>query len=166
VTVPTVGTQIRIVPSLPAHTRREKVMLYGGVGLAALLAWVLIFYVTFGHRGHEASAGAWPNRLTAAQQAAVDKLPTGAMDATKRSAALAAFDKAIGVDVSADEGAQAAGTACGLLQAKQNPAELVHAAASGGALTPQMARAYLLGASTLYCPNLAPLFADPATARR
>jgi hypothetical protein len=160
-----VGTQIRVVPSLPVHTRREKVMLYGGVGVAALLAWVLIFFVTFGHRGHAATS-AWPTRLSATQQAAVNKLPTGSMDANKRSAALAAFDKAIGVDVSADEGAEAAGTACGLLQAKQNPSELVSAAASGGALTPQVARAYLLGATTLYCPKLAPLFADPAPARK
>jgi hypothetical protein len=156
-----VGNQIRIVPSLPVRTQREKLALYGGVGLAALLAWVLIFFVTFGHRGHTAHS-AWPNRLSAAQQAAVDKLPAGEKDATKRTAALAAFDKAIGVDVSPDEGADAASTACGLLQAKQDPTELVTAAASGGALTPQVARAYLLGAATLYCPNLAPIFADPA----
>jgi hypothetical protein len=70
------------------------------------------------------------------------------------------------VDVSADEGAEAAGTACGLLQAKQNPSELVAAAASGGALSPQLARAYLLGATTLYCPKLAPLFADPVASKK
>ena len=158
-TVPTVGSQIHIVPSLPARTGREKLVLFGGVAVAALLAWVRIFYVTFGHRGHAASA--WPNRLTPAQQAAVDKLPTGALDADKRSAALATFDKAIGVDVSAAEGAQAATTACGLLQSKQDPTELVTAAASGGTLSPQVARAYLLGATTLYCPQLSAVFADP-----
>jgi hypothetical protein len=134
-------------------------MLYGGVGIAALLAWMLIFYVALGHRGHAATA-TWPTRLSSAQQAAVDKLPTGAMDTAKRTAALAEFDQAIGVDVSPAEGAEAAATACGLLQAKQDPTELVTAAAGGGALTPQVARAYLLGAATLYCPNLAPAFAD------
>jgi hypothetical protein len=164
VTVPTVGNPIRIVPSLPVHTRREKVVLYGGVGLAALLAWVLIFFVTFGHRGHAATA-TWPTRLSASQQAAVATLPTGAMDAGQRSAALAAFDKAIGVDVSAAEGTEAATTACGLLQAEQNPSELVSAAASGGALSPQVARAYLLGASTLYCQKLAAAFADPVSTK-
>jgi hypothetical protein len=165
VTVPTVGNPIRIVPSLPVHTRREKIVLYGGVGIAALLAWVLIFFVTFGHRGHAATA-TWPTRLSASQQSAVDKLPSTAMDAGQRSAALAVFDKAIGVDVSADEGTEAATTACGLLASQQSPSELVSAAANGGALSPQVARAYLLGASTLYCPKLATAFADPATARR
>jgi hypothetical protein len=69
------------------------------------------------------------------------------------------------VDVSAAEGTEAATTACGLLQAEQNPSELVSAAASGGALSPQVARAYLLGASTLYCQKLAAAFADPVSTK-
>jgi hypothetical protein len=130
-------------------------------GIVALLAWVGIFLLFLGHRG-AAATSPWPDTLSVPQQTALSKLPTGTLDAAKRSAALAAFDKAIGVDVSADEGAQAATTACGLLQAKQNPAELVEAAANGGALTPQVARAYLLGATRLYCPADAGVFADPA----
>jgi hypothetical protein len=135
--------------------------LYVGTGIVALLAWVGIFLLFLGHRG-DAATSPWPNKLSVPQQTALAKLPTGKLDDAKRSAALAAFDKAIGVDVSPDEGAQAATTACGLLQAKQSPTELVDAAASGGALSPQVARAYLLGATRLYCPANSGVFADPA----
>jgi hypothetical protein len=159
--MPTVGTPIHIVPSLPIRSRAQKTTLYVVTGIVALLAWVGIFLFTFGHRG-DAATSPWPDKFSVPQQTALAKLPTGKLDAAKRTEALAAFDKAIGVDVSADEGAQAATTACGLLKAKQNPAELVAAAASGGALSPQQARAYLLGATRLFCPSNAALFADPA----
>jgi hypothetical protein len=152
---------IHIVPSLPIRTRAQRTALYVGTGIVALLAWVGIFLLFLGHRG-DAATSPWPNKLSVPQQTALAKLPTGKLDDAKRSAALAAFDKAIGVDVSPDEGAQAATTACGLLQAKQSPTELVDAAASGGALSPQVARAYLLGATRLYCPANSGVFADPA----
>jgi Protein of unknown function (DUF732) len=160
VPMPTVGTPIHIVPSLPIRSRAQRTALYVATGVVALLAWVGIFLLFFGHRG-AAATSPWPNTLSVPQQTALSKLPTGTTDPAKRSAALATFDKAIGVDVSADEGAQAATTACGLLQAKQSPTELVDAAASGGALSPQVARAYLLGATRLYCPGNAAVFADP-----
>jgi hypothetical protein len=160
VPMPTVGTPIHIVPSLPIRSRAQRTALYVATGVVALLAWVGIFLLVLGHRG-AAAASPWPDKLSVPQQTALSKLPTGKLDAAKRSAALATFDKAIGVDVSADEGAQAATTACGLLNAKQDPTELVNAAASGGALSPQVARAYLLGASRLYCPANAAVFADP-----
>jgi hypothetical protein len=155
---------IHIVPSLPIRTRAQRTALYVGTGIVALLAWVGIFLLFLGHRG-DAATSPWPNKLSVPQQTALAKLPTGKLDDAKRSAALAAFDKAIGVDVSPDEGAQAATTACGLLQAKQSPTELVDAAASGGALSPQVARAYLLGATRLYCPANSGVFADPAPKR-
>jgi hypothetical protein len=89
-------------------------------------------------------------------QAAVVKLPKGTLDTTARRTALVAYDTAVGLDFGpSGSPATAAANACSLLAGGTVPDDLVTGVADGAKLSDDQARAFLLGASTLYCPKYA-----------
>jgi hypothetical protein len=94
-------------------------------------------------------------------QAALAKLPEGTLDASARRAALVAYDKAIGLNLgSSASPATAAANACTLLARGTVPDDLVTGVADGAKLSDDQARAFLTGATKLYCPKYAGEFAD------
>jgi len=89
-------------------------------------------------------------------QAALAKLPQGTLSTTARRMALVAYDTAVGLDFGpSGSPATAASNACGLLAGGTVPDDLVTGVADGANLSDDQARAFLLGASTLYCPKYA-----------
>jgi hypothetical protein len=92
-------------------------------------------------------------------QAALAKLPQGTLDTTARRTALLAYDTAIGLDFGpTGSPATAAANACSLLAGGTVPDDLVTGVADGAKLSDDQARAFLRGASTLYCPKYAGQF--------
>jgi hypothetical protein len=92
-------------------------------------------------------------------KAAVAALPKGTLDTTARRSALLAFDKAIGLDFGAAASpATAAASACSLLGSGTVPDDLVTGVADGAKLSDDQARAFLVGATTLYCQKYAKQF--------
>jgi hypothetical protein len=89
-------------------------------------------------------------------QAALAKLPQGTLSAADRRTALVAYDTAIGLDLGpSGSPATAASNACGLLAGGTVPDDLVTGVADGAKVSDDQARAFLRGASTLYCPRYA-----------
>jgi|GEM_PF-6303242 len=92
-------------------------------------------------------------------RSAVAKLPAGRLDATARRAALVNYDQQIGLQLGPNSSpASAAQSACKLLDGGTKPADLVTGVAQGASLTADQSRAFLLGATTLYCRTHATAF--------
>ncbi|HEX3613037.1 MAG TPA: hypothetical protein VHU88_15225 [Sporichthyaceae bacterium] len=90
---------------------------------------------------------------------AIAALPPGSLSSTQKHTALVAYDKALGFDFGAGGSpATAASTACSLLAGGTKPADLVSGVEDGASLTAAQSRAFLLGASTLYCSKYASNF--------
>jgi hypothetical protein len=100
-----------------------------------------------------------PAPLTYEQKVAkaADKL-VGVSSANRRTE-LIKYLKVAGIPVTAESSpATAATTACGFLADGYAPNKLVNQVAAGGGYTKQQSKAFLLGASTLYCPTYAKNF--------
>ena len=97
-------------------------------------------------------------------RAARAKLPTGTLTATTRRSALLKYDSAIGLALgSSSSPVTAAQSACTLLGQGTAAAELADgivtgAKSNGVVLNQAQSRAFLLGATTLYCPKYASRF--------
>jgi len=89
--------------------------------------------------------------------AAADKLK--GVSPSDRRAELIKFLKKAGIPITAASSpATAATTACDFLGDGYDPKKMVNQVAAGGGYTKQQSQAFLLGASTLYCPSYAKNF--------
>lgn len=107
----------------------------------------------------EKPAAAKPAPLTYEQKAvkAAEKLK--GVSVTERRPALIRYLKTMGIPVTAASSpATAATAACDLLGDGTKPQALINGVASGGEFTKAQSQAFLLGASTLYCPSYAKNF--------
>ncbi len=97
-----------------------------------------------------------PKPLTYSEKAVqlAGALPkAGTLDTGEKRAELIGYLKAVGIKVSAASSpATAASQGCDFLNAGYSPSKMVAEVASGGGYTRQQSKAFLLGASTLYCP--------------
>ena len=106
------------------------------------------------------AAPAKPKPLTYEQKAAAlaAKLPKNAASGTKRSA-LIAYSKQVGIKITAaDSPATAATQVCGFLAKGTATSTLVNEFARGSGYDKKHTRAFLLGATSLYCPSYAKNF--------
>lgn len=100
-----------------------------------------------------------PVPLTYEQKAvkAADKLED--VSVSERRSALIKYLKAVGIAVTAQSSpATAATTACDFLGDGYDPNKMVNQVAAGGGYTKAQSKAFLLGASSLYCPSYAKSF--------
>lgn len=107
----------------------------------------------------EKPAAVKPAPLTYEQKAvkAAEKLKGVAV--SERRSALIRYLKTMGITVTAASSpATAATAACDLLGDGTKPQALINGVASGGEYTKAQSKAFLLGASTLYCPGYAKNF--------
>ena len=89
--------------------------------------------------------------------AAADKLQ--GVSPTERRAELIKFLKKAGIPVTAESSpATAATTACDFLGDGYDPKKMINQVAAGGGYSKQQSKAFLLGASSLYCPSYAKNF--------
>ncbi|MGQ0630676.1 MAG: DUF732 domain-containing protein [Sporichthyaceae bacterium] len=90
---------------------------------------------------------------------AADALPTGNMRDTAREAVLIGYLKGLDIPITR-EGAPAAAArlTCGLLDEGRSASGLITEVKDGADLNPKQSQAFLLGASTLYCPSHASKF--------
>jgi hypothetical protein len=113
--------------------------------------------------GANKPAAVKPKPLTYEQKvaAAAAKLPKSTASAGVKRAALVTFlEKSVGIKIGADSSpATAAAQACTLMAKGSSPSSMVNGVAAGGGYTKAQAKAFMLGASTLYCPSYAKNFA-------
>lgn len=109
--------------------------------------------------GAEKPAAVKPEPLTYEQEAAAAAAKlVGVSPAARRSALIKYLDK-VGIEVTAASSpATAATTACDFLADGYSPKKMVNQVAAGGGYSTQQSKAFLLGASTLYCPSYAKNF--------
>lgn len=97
--------------------------------------------------------------LTYEQKAAKAAESLKGVSATERRPELLKYLKVVGIKVTAASSpATAATTACDLLGDGTKPQALINGVASGGEYTKAQSKAFLLGATTLYCPSYAKNF--------
>jgi hypothetical protein len=112
--------------------------------------------------GAKTGAQAAPAPLTYEQKvaAAAAKLPKSTAEAgVKRAALVKYLTGPVGIKLSADSSpATASTTACGFLAKGTSPSTMINQVAAGGGYTKAQSKAFLLGASTLYCPSYAKNF--------
>ena len=102
-----------------------------------------------------------PKPLTYAQKVdkAIAELPKGTLSTSAKRAALINYLGKVGIKVTADSSpATAASQGCDLLKAGKSSTELVNGVASGGGYSKDQAKAFLRGASSLYCSSYAKNF--------
>ncbi|MGQ0467207.1 MAG: DUF732 domain-containing protein [Sporichthyaceae bacterium] len=160
-------------------TRKQTAVLAVVTAVLATMGWVGVYMVAFG-AGDASAAGksavpvgltpgasvervtgkpVAPASVAARARAEVKKLPQGKLSNNQKRLALQAYTEAIGLDLSGSASpASAARSACRLLGTGTEPQDLVDGVAQGGQLTKAQSRAFLLGATTLYCPKEAKPF--------
>ncbi|MGQ0624252.1 MAG: DUF732 domain-containing protein [Sporichthyaceae bacterium] len=85
--------------------------------------------------------------------AAADALPTGNMRDTARESALIGYLKGLDIPITREGApAEAARLTCDLLDEGKSGESLIKDVKDGADLTKKQSQAFLLGASTLYCP--------------
>lgn len=160
-------------------TSKQTLALAVVTAVLATMGWVGVYLVAFGTGDASAAGqhsvpvgltpGAVAERVGAREaaaasiagraRAAAKKLPKGKLTHNQRRLALQAYTEAIGLDLSRSASpATAARSACRLLGTGTEPEDLVVGVAKGGQLTKAQSRAFLLGATTLYCPKEAKPF--------
>lgn len=160
-------------------TRKQTAILAVVTAVLATMGWVAVYMVAVGASDASAAgqnsvpvgltpgastervAGktAPPSSVAARARAEARKLPKGKLTNNQRRLALRAYTEAIGLDLSHSASpAAAARSACRLLGTGTEPEDLVVGVAEGGQLTKAQGRAFLLGATTLYCPKEAKPF--------
>ncbi len=103
-----------------------------------------------------------PQPLTYAQKVdnAIAALPKGSLSTSAKRTALVNYLNKVGIKVTAASSpATAAGQACSFLGNGYAPSKMVTEVAKGGGYTKDQSKAFLRGASTLYCPTYAKNFA-------
>jgi hypothetical protein len=108
------------------------------------------------------AAPAKPKPLTYDQKVdkAIAALPKGTLSAGTRRTALINYLNKVGIKVTADSSpATAASQACQLLGDGYSSSKMITGVASGGGYTKEQSKAFLRGATSLYCPTYAKNFA-------
>jgi hypothetical protein len=109
----------------------------------------------------EAAAPAKPKPLTYQQKVdkAIAALPKGTLSTGAKRTELINYLGKVGIKVSAESSpATAASQACQLLGDGYSASKMVNGVASGGGYTKEQSRAFLRGATSLYCPTYAKNF--------
>jgi hypothetical protein len=102
-----------------------------------------------------------PQPLTYQQKVdkAIASLPKGTLSTGTKRTALINYLNKIGIKVTADSSpATAASQACQLLGDGYSTSKMVNGVASGGGYTKEQSKAFLRGATSLYCPTYAKNF--------
>ncbi|HUR75514.1 MAG TPA: DUF732 domain-containing protein [Sporichthya sp.] len=102
-----------------------------------------------------------PKPLTYEQKVAkaIAALPTGSLSTGAKRTALITYLGQVDIKVTAASSpATAASNACSYLAGGYSPSKMVTEVAAGGGYTKAQSKAFLLGASTLYCPTYAKNF--------
>ena len=105
------------------------------------------------------AAAAKPPTYAEQVAAAAAQLPKGTLSTGAKRTALINYLGKVGIKVTAASSpATAATTACGYLGNGYDAKKMIGQVASGGGYTTEQSRAFLLGASSLYCPSYAKNF--------
>lgn len=102
-----------------------------------------------------------PQPLTYAQKVdkAIASLPKGTLSTGAKRTALISYLGKVGIKVTAESSpATAASQACQLLGDGYSASKMVNGVASGGGYTKEQSKAFLRGATSLYCPTYAKNF--------
>jgi hypothetical protein len=162
-----------------ARSMRPAVLLVA-TGLLATMGWVGVYLMAFGSGDASASAersipvGLTPGAsadqaagtsaakkmfVAAKARAAAKALPKGKLNDNDKRLALKRFTDAIGLDLSTTASPPAAArSACRLLGTGTEPEHLVEGVAKGGKISKAQSRAFLFGATSIYCPGEAKPF--------
>lgn len=108
--------------------------------------------------GVKAQAAAKPPTYAEKAAALAAKLPKDAGVAERRTKLISYLGKMNIKLTAASSPATAASQACTFLRGGTSPAELINGVASGGGYTKAQSKAFLLGATSLYCPTQAKNF--------
>lgn len=172
-------------PLLPQPRKARAAVILVATAVLATLGWVGVYLMAFGSGdaaadvaarnsvpvgvtpGGTADFGIDPATgkkmsIGALARAAAAKLPKGDLTQQQKRIALQKYTEAIGLDLStAASPTTAARSACRLLGTGTEPEDLVMGVARGGKITKAKSRAFLLGATTLYCPGESKAFLRP-----
>jgi hypothetical protein len=170
--------------SLPPRKMRAAVILVA-TAVIATLGWVGVYLMAFssGDAAADVAArnsvpvGVTPGgsadfvidpktgkkmSMGARARAAAAKLPKGELTQEQKRIALQNYTLAIGLDLSnAASPTTAARSACRMLGTGTEPEDLVTGVARGGRIAKAQSRAFLLGATLLYCPSESKAFVRP-----
>lgn len=170
---------------LPQPRKARAAIILVATAVVATLGWVGVYLVAFGSgdaAADVASRTSVPVGVTpggtadfvidpvtgkkmstgALARAAAAKLPKGDLTQEQKRIALQKYTEAVGLDLStAASPTTAARSACRLLGTGTEPEDLVKGVARGGKITKAKSRAFLLGATTLYCPSESKAFLRP-----
>ncbi len=169
---------------LPQEQKMRAAAILVGTAVLATMGWVGVYLMAFS--SDDAAAGvsnsSVPVGLTpgakvdaplydksgkqisvgAAARAAAAKLPKGNLTQEQKRLALRQYTDAVGLDLSlAASPTTAARSACRLLGTGTEPEDLVRGVAKGGKITRAKSRAFLLGATSIYCPTESKPFLRP-----
>ena len=165
-------------PLLPQPEKVRTAAILVATGVLATLGWIGVYLMAFGNGDAAADVASAQNSVpvgltpggtadfvvdpstgqklsTAARaRAAAAELPKGQLTQQQKRIALQNYTAAIGLDLTnAASPTTAARSACRLLGTGTEPEDLVKGVAKGGRITKAKSRAFLLGATMLYCPT-------------